>query len=584
MAHRNRLAAVIALCGVVLCSCGTKTPGRAVERVAVLPFQNLTGDASLDWLGGSIQADLANQLIPARNVNLLAVPSERDAFLNRPTRLITGFVDRTPAGLRLRAVIEDPETRRAVGEFSAVRGPESFLGAVEGLARQISPEARPALTNNWAAFSALGRAQTGANPEERRRGMEEAIRLDANYAPAYLALAELNLAQRDAAAARAVLAQLASRGPAPFEAAQGKAVEAALGGNAAARLEALKDMSRAAPANAALQFNAGSSLVAAKRFREGTAALERGLAADPDNGDMWNSLGYAKAYQRDLEGAKRAIARYAQLAPGPNNIDSLGEIHFHVGQFAEARRLFLENHQKNPQFFGDVGLLKAAFAAFRIEGAGAADQLFQQYFAKVKTANGARAAALEFDWWAATGRRTQAIAKAREAAGAGDASLAAIAQTHLCGYLLTAGERAPALEAAKAALRLAPNSLPAVMCFFAAQPSAPEPEWMSRADRLFADPRAEPIRKQVAAYALFFDGRYAAAEVLLRDLYRLAPAENEGEVRVLLASALAAQGKNDEARQLMSFWPLPPVSDGLFTAWSFTRAAELVKELKPPGV
>ena len=575
---------LLALVTITSLSCRNSPPPVAVERVAILPFENLTGDAALDWIGSSVQGAVVNQLVPVANLASLAVPAVRDAYLSRPTRLVTGYVERAPAGLRLRAVIEDPAARKVVSEFVVARKLEAFPEAVDALSRLISPQARPALTRSWPAFAALGRAQRSGTAEERRALLEQAIAADANYAPAYLALAELNLATNNADGAKAALSRLESRKPAPFESAQAKAALAAIEGNVAARVQALAEMAQASPANAALQFQAGSALVTAKRFAEGARAFSRGLVADPDNGDMWNSLGYARAYARDLPGAKEALARYARIAPGPNNIDSLAEVHYHAGQFAEAKRLFLENLQKNDQSFGDVSLIKAAYTAFRMEGAPAGDPLFARYLKRLRDRKeDLRSRGLEFDWLYATGRRADAIAQTRSLAASGERPAQAIAHTHLCGYLLADGQRAPALEAAKAALAITPNNLAAVLCFFAAQPSAPDTEWIARAGKLFADPRAAAVRKQALAYALFFDRHYAAAEVLLRDLYLQAPAENEGELRVMLAAALLEQNKSDEARQLMSFWPLPPSSDGLFQAWVFARTGELMAKLKPPA-
>ena len=530
-------------------SCRTAPSTRGIGRYAILPFENLTGDSGFDWLGATASAAVVNQLIPARQATALATPSLREAFQTRPSRLVLGYVDRTAAGLRLRAVIEDAGTHQAVAEFTVARPPEKFLEAIDALARQLSPEARAPLTTSWNAFAAFGRGQRAGSPEDRERAFEEAIAADANYALPYLALAELKLAGRNGEAARGVLERLTARKPAPFEAAQAKTALAAIAQDGAARVEALKDLAAASPANAALQFQAGAALVTAKRFREGATVIERGLAADPDNGEMWNQLGYAKAYQRDLAGARAALGKYAQLAPGPNNIDSLAEVHYLAGEFGEAKRLFLENHQKTPQFMGDIALLKAAYSAFRHEGAKAADPLFAEYVKKLRGGPlDAARHALEIDWLAATGRRAEAVAKARAAGTDPNPAVQAIASVHLCGYQLTGGERAAALESAKAALKVTPNNLAAVLCFFAAQPAAAEPEWMVRADRLFGDPRAAAIRKQALAYAFLFDAKPAAAEVLLRDLYAQAGPEAEGEWRVALASALVAQNKNDEAR------------------------------------
>ena len=56
---KRTLATLAALCALAGC---TRAPQRAVERLAILPFENLTGDASLDWIRAAGPAILAEQV------------------------------------------------------------------------------------------------------------------------------------------------------------------------------------------------------------------------------------------------------------------------------------------------------------------------------------------------------------------------------------------------------------------------------------------------------------------------------------------------------------------------------------------
>lgn len=580
----------VLVAAITLWSCaktGSAPPGGAGARIAILPFENLTGDDSLDWLGASVQAALANQLATAGDVNAFPATAWRDAFEQRAGKVVSGLIDRAPGGgLRLRAVVDDAGRNKAEREFEERQPADSFLAAIGALARHISPQARAPLTSNWKAFSALGQAQRAKTVEERRRLAEESIAADPAYSAAYLVLAELSLAARDADGARAALNRLMAKNPAPLEAARARAALAGLSDDVQARVTSLDELAKASPSNAALQFNAGSALIGAKEFAAGVQALERGLKLDAGNGNMWNALAYAKSYRGDVAGARAALEKYASVAPGPNNLDSRAEIEYQAGRFAEAQRMFLENHRKNPQFLGGISLLKAAYAAYRASGTTAADPLWSDFVKSIPgPAPNVRQLALEVDWLAATNRLDLALAKAREGLNSAERVTQAVMGTHLCGYELVAGRRTEATAAARAAMTAAPNHPVAAICLFAAQPSATDTEWAARANRMFtgAGPGVAAIRRQSLAYALFFDRHYAAAEPLLRELYRQAPAESEGEMRVLLAAALKAQEKTEEARQLMVFWPLPPSQDGLFQAWVFRQAGELMAALRPPG-
>jgi tetratricopeptide repeat protein len=62
----------------------------------------------------------------------------------------------------------------------------------------------------------------------------------------------------------------------------------------------------------------------------------------------------------------------------------------------------------------------------------------------------------------------------------------------------------------------------------------------------------------------------------LRDLYQRTQPAADGEVRIFYASALAAAGQIEEAKKLLSRWPLPDAGgDPLFQSLVFPRFLEL---------
>ena len=74
MSHFKRLSAA----ALILLSGCAKAPEMAVARVAVLPFENLTGDAKYDWIGAASQLVIPSQLAAAPKLFVFAAGSRAE--------------------------------------------------------------------------------------------------------------------------------------------------------------------------------------------------------------------------------------------------------------------------------------------------------------------------------------------------------------------------------------------------------------------------------------------------------------------------------------------------------------------------
>ena len=215
------------------------------------------------------------------------------------------------------------------------------------------------------------------------------------------------------------------------------------------------------------------------------------LALNPADAGVMNSLGYAEGFAGNLDAARKAFEEYGrQPEQKVNSLDSLGEVLFANGKFADAEKDFLDAHQAAPAFLGGADLLKAAYARWLGGDLKGADALMARYLEFRRTAHDPAVAWREAVWDYTTGRRDLAIEKLKAAPGA-----------------------------------------PQVL-----------------------------VGRQLAMW----QGSVQVHNDLdtLRRKYEQTPPSSDGQVRVFYAAALLAAGQKEEARKLLTRWPLPTETGG----------------------
>ena len=142
------------------------------------------------------------------------------------------------------------------------------------------------------------------------------------------------------------------------------------------------------------------------------------LAVQPENADTLNKLGYAYGDQGNIAQAEATLTDYGKL-PGqePNSFDSLGEVYFINGKFADAEKAFLRSHQLNEARLGGADLRKAAYARWLSGDLPGGDEIFARYLdlrAKLHDPS------IEWEhavWEFTTGRTDQAIVRLQKLPG-----------------------------------------------------------------------------------------------------------------------------------------------------------------------
>lgn len=528
---RGRLSAGLLVLFLIGCHNTTAPISSPPSRYAVLRFENLSGDPSLDWtgraIGESLPAALAgaldgpvlgasaltrpSQSLGARPASAPGISSERsDALVAGVNRVITGYVARAAGQIRIAATEEDLSTGKTLRIVTATAA--SPMAATEQLAHEFSPRAQNLPTSNpeaWRAWAMALESPTAESEDLLRRALE----FDPDLGSAWVTLASLDLSRGNRSAAGEVIEQAQRHKLDEFSRANLDLAHADLSEDRFTRIAAMRKVSSLSPADTLLLRSLADAETSAGQFTASASDWIKVTAAYPNDGLAWNSLGYARSYAGDYAGAIAAIREYERLRPkDANPSDSIGDVNYSFRKFGEAAAGYLDAYRKQPGFQQAGDLYKAAWAKFRAGDKSGADSLFSQFRAERSKAKAGDnlIELLAGDWLYRTGRGTEAVAALRKFASATESAPVRMdAYAQLTIWDLLRGDRA---QADKDSAAIGPKvANPAVfMSRFAAQPSASAAEWEARAQKMIP-PSLTALRELAIGYALVLDGKRAAA-------------------------------------------------------------------------
>ncbi len=296
--------------------------------MAVLPFENLSSDSELDWVGRAASAAVAYDLDGITDLYSQTVDSLSNVYAMHASRILQSYYVERKGQLEITAALEDVASKKTIDELR-VAGPVTggVTPLVNELAKRLNARARPFGTSNPVAFRAYGEALAANDRADALKDLQAAAQADPNFGAAYVAWARLLAAGGDRAQANQVTL-LAGRGVGAIE-------QAKLKGD-------LDELTRLTPADPSVFQRRAELRLQRRDIRGAVQDYEATTRLDPDEPENWNQLGYALAYADDLAGARRALEHYQELLPAgnANGLDSLGEVSFYLGDFTRGGRIF----------------------------------------------------------------------------------------------------------------------------------------------------------------------------------------------------------------------------------------------------
>lgn len=304
----------------LIASCGSSHATRSVERIALLHFEDLTSSAQAAWIGVAIPAIAAAELVSAPDRYAYIAMSSNDAWLNRPTRLVRGYVLSGAQGaLRMRVVEQDAKSGNDVARYEVTGG--SAVELADGLARHL-----------WKDAPALQKADPSLKQE-----------IDAGKAQIVL---------------QALSAKLMPQVP----------------------LEQAAMAAGQRPSDSRLAALAGRYAMVRRDFKQAGEWFEKALKLDPENGALHNEAAYVEVFTGSPDAALKNIAQYERVDPqGANPLDSRGEILLMSHRFGEAEEAFQAAYSRDPRFLGSLTLRKAAISHRAAGDLLGADDVFKRF-------------------------------------------------------------------------------------------------------------------------------------------------------------------------------------------------------------
>ncbi|HVW08969.1 MAG TPA: hypothetical protein VHC90_10320 [Bryobacteraceae bacterium] len=534
--------------------CGSSKAPAAAPRYAFLGFENLSGDPAIDWAAKGSSEFLSRSLDHAMDGAVLnpdsigrmeqslgsRTVSAPESSTNRASaiglgasRLITGYLERAPGGVRVTASEEDVATHRTLRTLSATAsGP---FEALNELAHEFSAKAGTPGTTTAEAFRLYCTAL--AEPiKEARALLEDAVHLDPAFGRAWIALIRTAIVNGDRAGAEELAQQAHTRNLAPVDLASIDYESAAARGDRAASLAAMRKVSGLEPEDASLARSLATAETTAGNFSQAANDWRRITSAAAQDADAWNQLGYALCWSGDYDGALAAVREYAKLRPAePNPLDSEGDIDYWFGKFPEAAASYAAAEAKSPSFLNAGEFYKGAWAKFRAGDKAGADALFAKFQEGRTRSKDAAIPLFVADWLYRTGRAKEARKTAGDALRQQDTQPAVRAglAAEMALWDLIEGDRAAAAKDVVAGGN-AGITPPDLILRFAALPSASPAEWEERAQKDLGAPQLAGIRATALGYALILDGKRDAAIPVWEDITARAPG-TDFFARVVLA-------------------------------------------------
>lgn len=556
-------------------SCGREAD-RGIRTIAILPFENLAGTQDLAWMSRGFSEAVRLQLAGTSRFQPLAIAALRDAPSSGATRILHGYLSAVSGRLRVQADVEDTATHRMV-ETVGVTGPlaEGMLPLARAVAHKIDAGARELPTRNAVAFRAYIAALDAPDPGAAGHEFERAAALDPGFGAAYVAWAQALVSRGDRTGAIQAIAAArnqAARFP-ELERSRLGLIAASLSGDRVAEREALVGLTRTDPGDPGVYRMLGEIDTAGHSYAAAGKWYEQALQRNPDDIAVLNQLGYVRAWADDADGAVQALLRYRDLRPGEANpLDSLGDVHYSLGRFAEAASFYEQANAKDPTFLDGGELYKAAWARLMQGDLKRANDCFAG-FLKARPNAGSSVVYRQAQWEYLTGRRAQAVSRLSQFAQAAPPPAAAVAWLQLAVWSLETGDRTRAGQYAGKASGSSPL---AVLCGLLSGPAAAVPEWNARVERLFPQPAPAGVRRLALAYALLLSKDFNAAVQPLEQLYAASDPSSPEWPAIPLAWALVETGRFERVPELLRLNPLPdPKREDMFCSLSFPRIFDL---------
>jgi tetratricopeptide (TPR) repeat protein len=324
-------------------------PGDGGRLVLVLPFENRSGNTSLDWIGESFPTTINQRL---NSADFLTITRDDRMFALDHLGLPLDFKPSRATTIRIAQTLDADyvivgsftthgtapdlhiEAQAQVLNMSALRlgapipdsAPLGRLldmenGLAWNLARQMDPAYNVSQTTFLAASAGLPlnafenyvRGLVDRNPAEAMQHLANAVQLQSNYAAAILALGKMQYANEQYEQAAATLATLPEGDPLALEAGFYRGLALFNSGKYADAEKAFAFVAASLPLSEVLNNEA---VAASRQNKDAGALFQRASSVDPQDADYHFNLAVTLYRRKDYGGAQHEVLQAIELQPG----------------------------------------------------------------------------------------------------------------------------------------------------------------------------------------------------------------------------------------------------------------------------
>ena len=367
------------------------------KPIAVITFQNMTGDHTYDYLQAAIPNLLITSLEQSKNLRVTTWERMYDLLkqMGKPNvevidndlgfelcrmdgieTIVLGTFTRAGDVFATDVKVLDVDTKRLLRTASSKGdGVASILRKqIDELSKEIcrgvgvynrrtEASQLPVAEATTSSMDAYNYFLRGREEFERfyyddaKTFLQKAVELDSTFAVAHLYMARTydQLGDsKDASAeytkSKTFSERVSDKEKLYIEAAYATTVER----NPEERFRILKQMSREYPKEKRVHYDLASYYWAKKSYQKAIEEFDNTLELDPNYGPALNQLAYTYAEMGNYDKAIENFKKYASVSPGDANpFDSMGDIYLRTGKLDEAAAKYKEALDVKPEFGSD---------------------------------------------------------------------------------------------------------------------------------------------------------------------------------------------------------------------------------------
>ena len=367
------------------------------KPIAVITFQNLTGDNTYDYLQAAIPNLLITSLEQSKYLRVTTWERMYDLLkqMGKPNvevidkdlgfelcrmegieTIVLGSFTKAGDVFATDVKVLDVETKRLLKTASSKGdGVASILRKqIDELSREISrgvgvydrkaeTAQLPVADATTASMDAYNYFLRGRDEyatfyyDDARAFLQKAVELDSTFAVAHLYLARTydQLSNSKAASlayakSKAFSEKVSDKEKLYIEAAYATTLER----NPEERFRILKQMAKQYPKEKRVHYDLASYYWAKKSYQKAIEEFDKTLELDPNYGPALNQLAYTYAEMGNSDKAIENFKKYASVSPGDANpFDSMGDIYLRMGKLEDAIAKYREALEVKPDFGSD---------------------------------------------------------------------------------------------------------------------------------------------------------------------------------------------------------------------------------------